>query len=88
MSGCLLAAKIGLRRRLRTFTIEKKLSKEKVEEKMWEWPLYLYMRTYRHEDYEKGLRTKALKDKNGQPFVFELNDDYDKEEMENDRSVE
>ncbi|EFO98719.1 hypothetical protein CRE_27900 [Caenorhabditis remanei] len=88
VSGCLMAAKIGLRRRLRTFTIEKKLSKEKVEEKMWEWPLYLYMRTYRHEEYEKGLRTKALKDKNGQPFVFELNDDDDKEEMENDRSVE
>ncbi|EFO97574.1 hypothetical protein CRE_11497 [Caenorhabditis remanei] len=65
VSGCLLAAKIGLRRRLRTFTIEKKLSKEKVEEKMWEWPLYLYMRTYRHKDYEKGLRTKALKDKMG-----------------------
>ncbi|EFO94092.1 hypothetical protein CRE_26781 [Caenorhabditis remanei] len=88
VSGCLMAAKIGLRRRLRTFTIEKKLSKEKVEEKMWEWPLYLYMRTYRHEDYEKGLRTKALKNKNGQPFVFELNDDDEKEEMENDRSVE
>ncbi|KAF1755916.1 hypothetical protein GCK72_012369 [Caenorhabditis remanei] len=88
VSGCLMAAKIGLRRRLRTFTIEKRLSKEKVEEKMWEWPLYQYMRTYRQEDYEKGLRTKALKDKNGQPFVFELNDDDDKEEMENDRSVE
>ncbi|EFO89291.1 hypothetical protein CRE_17755 [Caenorhabditis remanei] len=85
VSGCLLAAKGKLQGRMRWLIMPNKLSKEKVEEKMWEWPLYLYMRTYFHEEYEKQLRVAALKDKNEQPFVFELED---KEFLERPRHLE
>uniref|UniRef100_A0A1I7UGW2 Uncharacterized protein n=1 Tax=Caenorhabditis tropicalis TaxID=1561998 RepID=A0A1I7UGW2_9PELO len=73
----------SLRERLRKGIVVQKLNPKETEEHMWGMPLYPSIRYLRStlEEWERKTRYKLLVDPNGEPIVFDLDDDDDLEEV-------
>ncbi|EFO98721.1 hypothetical protein CRE_27901 [Caenorhabditis remanei] len=72
---CLRAAKQHLYNRLMKHIKTDKLSPKEVEEKLWAWPTYPFVKAFRTEKMEKKMRSANLVDENGAPIVIDLGED-------------
>ncbi|EFP06463.1 hypothetical protein CRE_08328 [Caenorhabditis remanei] len=82
-------AKEQLRIHLRAAISTKLRSPAEVEQKLWEWPVYEFIRFYRVklQDWETQFRQKHIKPADGQPVVFEIDEDQF-EDMDDDQYQE
>ncbi|KAF1767711.1 hypothetical protein GCK72_007670 [Caenorhabditis remanei] len=75
--SCFRNAKAKLRQRLKRLIQDKRLTAEKVENELLNWPLYgsiCFYRAYTHR-FEQTLRHRNTKTNDGEHIVFDVSDD-------------